>query len=70
MQGWKPDGFETYLLSDKATEHQEIFTRIEMDLLNNELLRCGAERPSTASMLACLPVLHGPIVSVLNAQAT
>jgi hypothetical protein len=44
FQGWKPDGFEKYLLGDNAAVHTEIFTRIEMDLLNTQLLRSVAVR--------------------------
>ena len=40
-QGWKPDGFEKALLGEKAHEHTALFTRIEMDLLNSQVLRCA-----------------------------
>jgi len=39
-QGWKASGFEKNLLGEKAHEHTALFTRIEMDLLNAQLLRC------------------------------
>lgn len=43
VQGWKYDGFQKYLGDKaKAAEHTEIFTRIQMDLLNAQLLRCAA----------------------------
>ena len=74
FQGWKPEEFAKYLSPDKAAEHTEIFTRIEMDLLNTQLLRSVAVRLKSDRRHAGISDadLTGVLISNLcrNLQAT